>query len=74
MQLMCFLGVLHNCLDLVQTFISDSSGITASSEQESGSFGQEYIAVSQLRKTQEKWNLGILCTALSHLPPIEKVY
>lgn len=48
MQLMCFLCVLHNCLDLVQKYISDSSGITASSEQESGSFGQEYTAVSEL--------------------------
>jgi len=35
-------------------FISDSDGITASSEQESGSFEPEYTAVSQLRQAQSR--------------------
>ena len=51
---MCFLCFLHNCLDLVHMFISDSDGITASSEQESGSFEPEYTAVSQLRQAQSR--------------------
>lgn len=37
---MYFLCVLYNSLDLVQKFSSDSDEITASSEQESGSFEQ----------------------------------